>query len=402
MKSALIFFRNLTSNFDGEYYQSVINCFSIGGLKADTVEILSHTDDLGFTRRLAEFKDMFENIVIIGGDSVAFDLKSIIAQSFDTTFVENENAKTFLDAVSKEKNVVYPESYASLPIESSVIPNINGGYQGFIMDSNELTLSVLPFDLKEVKVMCDKYVLPYLENKLGIKKTRLTLKYFGDLTVLNDILQKAEKIRENSFTWTVNEKYGDAQVDLTFPYETDEQIKKDIVRFIVSNLRENIYAEYDVGLGERLFDLLRLRKVKLSLAESFTGGRVVAEIIKNSGASAYVNEGLVPYSNQSKIKRLGVQSKDLASQGAVSAVVAYQMALGLLKEGNCDMAICTTGIAGPNSDDTDKPVGLCYIAVGMKDGIHTYRNRLSGTREQITETAKNTALFLAIKKLKTL
>ena len=147
---------------------------------------------------------------------------------------------------------------------------------------------------------------------------------------------------------------------------------------------------------------MRLRKVKLSLAESFTGGRVVAEIIKNSGASAYVNEGLVPYSNQSKIKRLGVQSKDLDSQGAVSAVVAYQMALGLLKEGNCDMAICTTGIAGPNSDDTDKPVGLCYIAVGMKDGIHTYRNRLSGTREQITETAKNTALFLAIKKLKTL
>ena len=138
------------------------------------------------------------------------------------------------------------------------------------------------------------------------------------------------------------------------------------------------------------------------MAESFTGGRVVAEIIKNSGASAFVNEGLVPYSNYSKMKRLGVQSKDLELQGAVSSVVAYQMALGLLRDENCDMAICTTGIAGPNSDDTDKPVGLCYIGIGMKDGIHTYCYRLSGTREQITETAKNTALFLAIKKLKTL
>ena len=402
MKSALIFFRNLASNFDGEYYQSVIDSFFIGGLRADTVEILSDTDDLGFKRRLLEFKDMFENIVIIGGDMVAFDLKDVIAQTFDTSFVENENARTFLDAVSKEQNVNYPDSYAYLPIEASVIPNINGGYQGFILDSNELTLSVLPLSIKEVKVMCDKYVLPYLENKLGVKKSRLTLKYFGDLAVLETVLKRAENIGENSFTWTISEKFGDTEVDLLFPYDTEEQVKKEIVRFVVSNLKENIYAEYDVGLGERLFDLLRLRKVKVSFAESFTGGRVVSEIIKNSGASAFVNEGLVPYSNHSKMRRLGVQPKDLEQQGAVSAVVAYQMALGLLREGNCDMAICTTGIAGPKSDDSDKPVGLCYIAIGMKDGVHTYRYKFSGTREQITETAKNTALFLAIKKLKTL
>ena len=95
------------------------------------------------------------------------------------------------------------------------------------------------------------------------------------------------------------------------------------------------------------------------------------------------------------------KNEDLKAQGAVSAVVAYQMAVGLLKEG-ADIAVSTTGIAGPKSDDTDKPVGLCYIAVGMKDGVHTYRYKLSGTREEITETAKNTALFLAIKKLKSL
>ena len=93
---------------------------------------------------------------------------------------------------------------------------------------------------------------------------------------------------------------------------------------------------------------------------------------------------------------------DLKKQGAVSAVVAYQMAVGLLKSGKCDIAIATTGIAGPKSDDTDKPVGLCYIAVGMKDGVHTYRYNLNGDREEITETAKNTALFLAIKKLKSI
>ena len=76
------------------------------------------------------------------------------------------------------------------------------------------------------------------------------------------------------------------------------------------------------------------------------------------------------------------------------------MSVGLLNGGGCDLAIATTGIAGPKSDNTEKPVGLCYIAVGMRDGVHTYRYVFKGDREEITETAKNTALFLAIKKLK--
>ena len=344
---------------------------------------------------------MFDNIIIVGGDAVAFKLKQIIAESFDMPLVENENARNFLDAVSKANGIDYPEDYALLPIEGVVIPNIYGGYQGFILDSNEITLSVLPLDYKEVKTMSDKYVVPYLENKLGIKKTRLTLKYFGDKTILKQTLAKAETICEEGFYHTLFEKHGDITIDLFFDYDTPEDTKKEVVRYIATNLKDNIYAEYDVSLSERLFDVLTLRKLKLSTAESFTGGRVISEIIKNSGASAVVNEGVVSYSNQSKLSRLGVKASDLKTQGAVSSVVAYQMAVGLLKEG-CDIALSTTGIAGPQSDDTDKPVGLCYIAVGMKDGVHTYRYKLSGSREEITETAKNTALFLAIKKLKTI
>ncbi len=399
MKSALIFFRNIKTEFDGDYFNNVLTAFKSCGLTIDTIEILSHTDDLGFKRRLVEFKDMFDNLIIIGGDTVHFKLKNIIAETFDTPLVENENARSFLDAVSKANAIDYPEDFALLPIEGVVIPNIYGGFQGFILDSNEITLSVLPFDYKEVKTMTDKYVLPYLESKLGIKKTRLTLKYFGDINLLKQTLKSAEYLCEQGFYYNIFEKFGDKTVDLFFDYDTLEDTKKQVVRFIVSELKDSIYAEYDVSLSERLFDLLKLRNLKLSTAESFTGGRVIADIIKNSGASQYVNEGVVSYSNQSKMKRLNVASDDLKSQGAVSAVVAYQMAVGLLKEG-CDIAVSTTGIAGPQSDDTDKPVGLLFIAVGMKDGVHTYKYKLSGSREEITETAKNTALFLAIKKLK--
>ena len=72
--------------------------------------------------------------------------------------------------------------------------------------------------------------------------------------------------------------------------------------------------------------------------------------------------------NKSKIERLGVEEEVIEKYGAVSKETAYQMALGLLKSGNCDISVSTTGIAGPNSDGTNKPVGLVYIAQACPQG----------------------------------
>lgn len=401
MKTALIFFRLSDSRFDGEYYQNVVNAFCNGGFSATTVEILSETDDIAFKRRFDEFRDVADNIVIVGADCVTFDIKSIIAESMDTALVENENAKTFLEVVSKNNGVNYPESYALLPIEASVIPNVYGGFQGFILDSNQLTLAMLPLEKKQVKLMLDKYVLPYFENKLGIKRKRLVLKYFGDLNSIKSTLEQAKGFDKKTFEYSLTELNGDVTVDLLFDAQSSQDVQSQIIRHVISNQKENVYAEFETTLGERLFDVLKIRKMKLAVAESFTGGRVVSSVISAPGASEVVDEGVVTYSNESKMKRLGVSEKDLINHGAVSSVVAYQMAVGLLKNG-ADVAISTTGIAGPASDDTKKPVGLCYIAVGTKEGVHTYKFNLSGSREKITETAKNTALFLAIKKIKNL
>lgn len=400
MKSAFVFFHNLSCPFDGEYFQNIIEDFNDAGLTINTVEILSDNDDLGFKRRILDLKDMYDNVVVFGGDSVNFGLNQIIAQTFDTSFVENENAMAFLQAVSKQNKIEYPEEYGYLPMESSVIPNLNGGYQGFILDSEDLTISLLPLSYEQNKIMYQKYVLPYLQNKLGIKKSKITLKYFGEIEILQKAIDEAQNIGEKPFDWVIKEEDGDVFVYLSFDFDIDEQTKEQIIDYIKSNTKGGVYAECDIDLGQALFEMLRLKEVKLSVAESFTGGAVVGEVIKNSGASAYVNEGVVTYSNKSKMKRLNVQLNDLQSQGAVSAIVAYQMAAGLLKDCDCDIAISTTGIAGPKSDDTLKPVGLCYIAVGMKDGVYTYKYNFCGNRQQITQRAKNTALFLAIKKLK--
>ncbi len=401
MKTALIFFRSVERDFDGNYYENVVDSFRNGGIEITTVEILARNDERTFRRRVDEFKDTVDNLIIIDGEDREFDLKEIIAEKFDTVLVENESARIFLDAVSKNDGVEYSVQYAMLPLESTVIPNIKGAYQGFILDTSDLTVAVLPEETESLKPMCDKYLIPYLEKKHGIENNRLILKYFGDIIALDDCLCEAEKIYQG-LNCNITKKNGDVTIDLLFSGCENDSVRQDAVRFIVGKLKDNIYAEFDTTLGERLFDVLSLKKVKVAVAESFTGGRVVSDIIKNPGASSYVTEGCVTYSNESKIKRLGVNQADLEKHGAVSSIVAYQMAAGLLRNGNCDIAVSTTGIAGPKSDDTKKPVGLCYIGVGMKDGVHTYKLNLSGNREEITETAKNTALFLTIKKLKNL
>ncbi len=397
MKTAVVYLKKATENLDFQFCANVDSILKSGGVKTDSVIMLPSADDIGFKRNLTELADTTDNLIVVGGEIAEFDLKKIVCETFDSVLMENESAKSLIDAIQGGNNTV--NDYALMPMEATVIPNALGLYQGFIFNQDEFSLIVLPSNFSELKPMCEKFILPYFESKYGVNSRKLTLKYFGDKNKLFSVIEKVKQERGDNFIVNASENYGDFTVDLAFR-EQDVLLSKDVIRDIVFELKENIYAEFDTSLTERLFDLLKLKNLKISTAESFTGGRVVSSIISNSGASSCVQEGIVSYSNLSKIKRLGVIDNDLKKEGAVSSIVAYQMALGLLKTGDCDIAISTTGIAGPKSDDTIKPVGLCYIGIGMKDGVHTYRYNFTGTREEITETAKNTALFLAIKKLK--
>ena len=396
MKTVLIAFHNPETPIDGEYISSVVDTFLSGGVPVTRTEILSVTDDLAFRRSLETYKDTADNLIVINNDQINFSLKQIIADIMDTALVENDNALKFLEAVSKCDNVSYDISNAMLPIDSTIIPNILGPFQGFMLEREGFTVVLLPQQLRQFKVAVDRYLLKYFEEKFEITRKRLVLKYFGDKKLLEEVLFEALSVGDKPFKYNITEKFGDITLTLLID---DMERGNQIIRFIVEKLKDNIYAEEDASLGERLFDLLRIKKLRLATAESFTGGRVVSSVIANSGASSIVHEGIVCYSNESKSARLGIPLSEIAKDGAVSSMTAYKMASGLLREGRCDVAISTTGVAGPNPDG-DKPVGLAYIGIGMMDGIHTYKLTLNGNREEITERAKNTALFLAIKKIK--
>ncbi len=131
---------------------------------------------------------------------------------------------------------------------------------------------------------------------------------------------------------------------------------------------------------------LKEKNLLLVTAESCTGGLLAAFITSISGASNIFERGFVTYSNESKIELLGVKKSTLEKHGAVSGEVAQQMAAGALKNSHANIAIAITGIAGPKSDDSKKPVGLVYIACAVKkpnSKIVVKKFNFDGTRSQI-------------------
>lgn len=216
---------------------------------------------------------------------------------------------------------------------------------------------------------------------------------------ISEALSKAKEVCKD-IDFCTTENYGECHIEIIYNCDMPEVQFESILRAALGVLNDYVYALEDVSLSEMFVKLLKLRKMTISVAESFTGGGLSKRLVEIPGVSEVFFEGLNTYSNQSKVERLGVRVQTLEKYGAVSEQTAAEMAEGLISGGNCDVSISTTGIAGPNSDNTNKPVGLFYIGVATKDGVKVYKYNLTGSRKDITETAINYALFLAFKSIK--
>ena len=142
-------------------------------------------------------------------------------------------------------------------------------------------------------------------------------------------------------------------------------------------------------------------RVSLAAAESCTGGNVAARITAIAGSSDYFLGSIVSYSNQAKASLLGVSQETLDTRGAVSAGCAREMAAGARHAFGADLAVSTTGIAGPGGATARKPVGLVYIAVAGADGVTTEEFHFPGGRKTITDAATEAALLMLLRAVET-
>ena len=149
-----------------------------------------------------------------------------------------------------------------------------------------------------------------------------------------------------------------------------------------------------IPIEEYVGNILTEKKMTVACAESCTGGLVTGRLTAVAGSSAYVMGGVVSYTNEVKASVLGVSRKALAEYGAVSDIVAQQMADGIRNLIKTDFGISVTGIAGPGGGSMEKPVGLVYIAVSGPKGVRVVKNNFSGNREEVRESSVKKAVEL--------
>lgn len=155
-------------------------------------------------------------------------------------------------------------------------------------------------------------------------------------------------------------------------------------------------AENVLSLEEQVACLLKKMNLKITCAESCTGGLISGRLVNVSGISDNYEAGIVTYSNEAKERFLDVPGEILDCYGAVSGQVAEAMAKGAISFAGADVAIAVTGIAGPGGGSQEKPVGLVYMACCVKDEVTVRKHNFKGDRQAVRESTVNAALELVI------
>jgi nicotinamide-nucleotide amidase len=155
-----------------------------------------------------------------------------------------------------------------------------------------------------------------------------------------------------------------------------------------------LFPPHLLALAESVAQAARAKKMRIVTAESCTGGLIAACLTEIPGASDILDQGFVTYSNDAKMSRLGVSPQTLQEHGPVSAITALEMAHGALHASTADIAISTTGLAGPSGGSAKKPVGLVHMAIARRsdDSSHGQQNIFTGDRTEIRLKALESAL----------
>lgn len=313
----------------------------------------------------------------------------------------DENIKTQIQEYFSKRGTTPTDNnwkQAMIPEGAIAVENANGTAPGIIMEQDGKHIILLPGPPNELIPMFEKSIVPYL-NKLqpGVIYSK-TVKVCGvgeskAETMVKDLIDS-----QNNPTIATYAKTGEVHFRVTAAADTEKEAKK-LIKPVVKELKyrfdDAVYTtDEEVTLEEAVVKLLKKYNLTVTTAESCTGGMVAARLINVPGVSDCLNTGYITYADKAKRKLLGVRKRSLKKKGAVSAEVATEMAEGAALFSKADVAIATTGIAGPDGGSEQKPVGLVYIACNVKGNVTVKECHFSGNRMKIRETTVANALIL--------
>ncbi|HZK70521.1 MAG TPA: competence/damage-inducible protein A [Clostridia bacterium] len=317
------------------------------------------------------------NIVIITGGlgPTKDDLtKEIVSEFLGRKLVLNKIILEKIEGYFKSLDRTMTDNnrkQAYFPENSIIVENPNGTAPGCIIEDNGKTFILLPGPPSEMIPMMDQSVIPYISKKCGgeIYSKFVRLFGIGESSMEKEIIHLIEHQSNPTIAPYVNE--GEITLRITALAKTPqkaEDLMKPLLDELYKKLGVYIYTIGNEDLKAITCRLLMENDIKISTAESCTGGMIASNITEIPGISKIFGMGIVAYSNEAKIDLLGVKASTLDDFGAVSSQVAEEMALGVLNRSESDIGISVTGIAGPDGGTAEKPVGLVYIGLAYKDG----------------------------------
>ena len=374
-------------------------------LGAQTMQMRSVGDTRG--EILAALKETLQGadvVIVTGGLGPTKDdiTKNALAEFFNTTLEFNPQVYTWLEelfAANPARLNAYNKTQAMLPKTCVPLRNLKGTACGMWFEQDGKIVVSLPGVPFETKYLLPVEVLPRLKEKFA--DLHLSYRLFTVFNIPEAELAMQLADFEKNLPPQIKLAYLPSPEFVRLRLTTQGSGLDKAAGELRAALKELPFSEGEETPEETLAGQLRALGKTVACAESCTGGNIAHLITSVPGASSYFLGGIVSYSNEVKVRVLGVSAQDLKKHGAVSKEVALQMAQGARRITGADYAVSTTGVAGPDGGTPEKPVGTVWIAVAGPRGAQAQKFLFSHTRERNIGKASITALRWLVEVIQT-
>jgi nicotinamide-nucleotide amidase len=336
-------------------------------------------------------------IILTGGLGPTEDdlTKETIARVLGRSMISDISVEEQIKNIFTYSNRPMPSNnlkQARKPEGTEFIPNLKGTAPGIFIKHEGKLIVLLPGPPREMIPMFEGFVTELIKDDLHISIRSINTIGIGE-SALEEILREMD-INIPDFTVNTYASLGTVEIKIVgkvYDKELLERNSKILIERLSERLGDSIYGFDNITIEEAVLNRLEDKNLNLAVAESVTGGEITRRITKIPGASRHFISGIIAYSEASKVRDLNVSEDTLEKYGAVSSETAVEMAKGLLNRKDVDIAISTTGFAGPSTGE-GKPIGLVYICVADKTRVEIFERIFTGDRQAIQEKAASLAL----------